>query len=175
MNIETIRLTKDNRFDFLNILEKELNEVFKEEIPENYGRKYPWSLISLIENNLIDSYQLIYVDKKFWGGSGGRIINWDNKKVYQAGCRGFAKTRSIQIGLGASSLMHVYNTTHQIERAKINRCSSVILSFNDHNKKLFEITYKYHLPKIFGKNTFIALPEKTMLNGVEQWILIMSL
>lgn len=175
MNIETIRLSDSNHFEFLNILEKELNEVFDKEILENYGRKYPWSLLSLIENNLVDSYQLIYVDKKFWGGSGGRIINWNNKKVYQAGFRGFAKTRLIQTGLGASSLMHEYNTKHQIERAIINKCSSVILSFNDHNKKLFEITYKYHLPKIFGKKAFVPLAEKTPFNGVEQWILMMSL
>lgn len=178
-NIRLLRLENSNKELFSNTLKEELFKIFNvsdiKDLPENYNNSTPWSLLKMIDENLLDSYQLIYIDNQFWVGSGGIVREFNNEKVYQAGFRAFSNTRSISTGIGSRSYSHEYNTKYQIERAKILGCSSVILSFNEHNKRLFEITDKFHLKKIFGKDIFTASQEPIIFNGVPQWLLTMSL
>jgi len=177
-DVRLLTLSKENKDSFLSILEKELCDTFEvdlEYLPENYGRKHDWSLINSILNDKLDSYQLIYVDDKIWAGSGGMIRDYHDCMIYQAGFRMFSKTRTVHTGLGSKSYIHQYNTKYQIERAKILGCSSVILSFNEYNKQLFDITTKYHLPKIFGKDAFTPTDEPVIFNGTKQWLLTMLL
>jgi len=89
--------------------------------------------------------------------------------------RGFSCAKSINKGLGVKTPTFEYCLGHQIERAKLNKCSSIVLSFNDYNKRLFEITKNYTLPKTFKPGLWIASDKPIMFNGVEQWMLTMNL
>jgi hypothetical protein len=176
--IDMLSLTEENKYFFLNQLKKELSSRFGtviEDLPELYGYEKPWSLLSLIESGSIDTYQLLYVNDKIWTGSGGMIRELNGEKVYQAGFRGFSCASNTNLGLGIKTFLHDNSTKFQIERAKMNGCKSVILSFNDYNEKLFKITQRYILPKSFPKDTFIPSTEPVMFNGVAQWLLIMKL
>ena len=170
LNLEKIDKTK-----FLSILKDEIELTFKGKVEENYTDKREWSLIPLIEKNKIDSYQLIYINDQFWSGSGGMIREWRDKKIYQAGFRGFSNMSSFKRGLGSQSYTHKYNTTYQVKRAKESGCDEIILSFNLHNEKLFRVTRDYHLPKVFGKDVWQDGIEPVEFNGVLQWLLMMSL
>ena len=150
-------------------------DKFGEDIPENYGTEHPWSLLSLIRDDAIDTYQLIYVNDKFWTATGGMIREFGGNKVYQAVFRGFSNAENRHKGLGVVSYTHLYSTKYQIERAKELGCHSVIISFNDYNYKLFDITQKYMLPKTLPEHKFIASDEPIMFNGVEQWLLTLRL
>ena len=176
-SIKLLNLENTNKDDFLSILTNELLAKFKctdiDDLPENYGYAKEWSLLSLIRDNKIDSYQLIFVNGNFWVGSGGMIRTYDDKKIYQSGFRAFSN--ATVNGLGSKSHSHEYNTKYQIERAKKAQCHEVILSFNLYNEKLFRITRDYHLPKIFDKNAWQASNEPNKFNGVSQWLLTMSL
>lgn len=177
-NIRLANLENFSKKEFLQLLEKELINCFNTAInnlPENYGLQKPWSLLNLIDSNLIDSYQLIYVNDRFWAGSGGIVRECLGESIYQGGFRGFATSKKISNGIGSYSLTHEYNTKQQIERAKYLNCTKFILSFNDHNEKLYKIHRDYHLPKIFGKNVFEDSIEQVKFNGVNQWLLTMSL
>jgi hypothetical protein len=177
--IKLLTLGDDNREFFYGVLKTELFNIFDvtsiEDLPENYGESEKWSLLNMITNDEIDSYQLIYVDGQFWSGSGGMIREVNNGRVYQGGCRAFSKTRSVNPGIGSKSYTHEYNTLYQLNRAKELQCDSFVLTFNIYNKKLFDITRKFHLAKVFGKDKFIASDDVVVFNGVEQWILAMLL
>ena len=173
--IEMITLTKENKSEFIDKLKRALYEKFGEVLPENYGTVHPWSLLSLIKDDVIDTYQLIYVNDKFWTATGGMIREFLGNKVYQAVFRGFSVADNRHKGLGVKSYTHMYNTAYQIERAKELNCHSVIISFNDYNYKLFELNQRYLLPRAFPNHTFIASTTPVMFNGVEQWLLTMKL
>jgi len=174
-NIHLLTLSKDNKNYFLDKLVPALHECFGDIIPENYSDIYDWSLLNLVKNEQIDTYQLLYLDDKIWTGTGGMIRELNNERVYQAAFRGFSCAKSINKGLGVKTPTFVYCLTHQIERAKLNKCSGIVLSFNDYNKRLFEITKNYTLPKTFKPGTWIASDKPIMFNGVEQWMLTMKL
>ena len=178
-NIRLLTLTDENRDLFVKTLEIELIKAFGvnsvADLPENYSDRERWSLIRMIREKRIDSYQLIYVNDQFWSGSGGLVRQFNGPLVYQGGFRAFADAKSINVGIGCKSYSHEYNTKFQIERAKELGCVSLVLSFNDSNKRLFEVTQRYHLKKVFGKNAFIATDTPVLFNGVEQWLLTMSL
>lgn len=178
MSIKLISTVETPIEFFMPIIEDELAKIFRCDInnlPENYGRKTNWSLLNLIELNQLDMYQLIYVDDKFWVGSGGIIRNFQDESIYQGGFRGFSSTRSASSGMGSYSYVHKFNTTQQIERAKYYGCKKFILSFNTHNERLYKITRDYHLPKVFGKNAFVDSHDQIEFNGVNQWLLTMYL
>jgi hypothetical protein len=168
-----LNLEKTSKTTFLSILKDELNLKFNNNIDDNYSDTKPWSLLNLIHDDKIDCYQLIYVNNIFWSGSGGMIRMYNDKQIYQAGLRAFSNAHVK--GLGIKSYSHEYSTKYQIERAKKAKCHEVVLSFNLHNERLFKITRDYHLPKIFGKEVWKAGNEPVIFNGVEQWLLTMSL
>lgn len=174
-NITLETLSLDNKKDFLINLKKALQECFGTEVPENYSNVYPWSLQSLIENDNIDTYQLLYMNGKFWTGTGGMVREFDGEKVYQAAFRGFSCAKLSNKGLGIKTPTFVYCLNHQIERAKINNCVSVVLSFNDYNKRLFEVTKNYTLPKTFAIGVWEASDKPVPFNGVDQWLLTMRI
>lgn len=169
-NINIVTLSEDNKSDFLVLLKTALESKF-ETIPENYGYEKPWSLMSLITSNEIDTYQLLYVNDKIWAGSGGIVRYLDDEKVYQAGFRGFSNTTKHHPGLRPKFYIHKYNTLIQIERAKLNGCSKVILSFNEHNYQLFKLTDSVILPQSGLKDLFKPSSTTVLLNGVPQWLL----
>jgi len=173
--VEMVTLTKENKSEFTIKLKLALIEKFGENIPENYSTLHPWSLLSLIRDEKIDTYQLLYVNDKFWTATGGMIREFEGNKVYQAVFRGFSNADNRHKGLGVKSYTHMYNTTYQIERAKNLNCDSVIISFNDYNYTLFVLNQRYLLPKAFPNHTFVASNEPVMFNGVEQWLLTMKL
>jgi hypothetical protein len=173
--VEMITLTKENKSEFVEKLKLALTEKFGNELPENYGTTHPWSLLNLINDDMLDTYQLLYVNDKFWTATGGIIREFEDNKVYQAVFRGFSYADHRHKGLGVKSYTHAYNTKFQIERAIELNCHSVIISFNDYNYKLFEVTQKYMLPKALPKHKFIASKQPVMFNGVEQWLLTMKL
>jgi glycerophosphoryl diester phosphodiesterase len=173
--VEMIVLTKENKSEFTTKLKLALIEKFGENVPENYSTLHPWSLLSLIRDETIDTYQLLYVNDKFWTATGGMIREFNGNKIYQAVFRGFSNADNRHKGLGIKSYTHMHNTRYQIQRAKDLNCDSVIISFNDYNYKLFEVTQKYMLPKALPEYKFIASERPVMLNGVEQWLLTLSL
>jgi len=168
-------LTDENKGEFTDKLKQALNLRFGNELPENYGYLYPWSLLSLIRDDAIDTYQLLYVNDKFWTGAGGIVREFNNEKVYQAGFRVFSYSDPRHKGLGVKPYNHKYCTTYQIERAKLNGCSKLILSFNDYNYQLFQVNIKYLLPKAFPDYKFVASSKPILFNGVEQWLLTLNL
>jgi len=168
-----LNLEKADNTIFLPILKEELNLKFNNNIDDNYSDTHPWSLLNLIQQDKIDCYQLIYVNNILWSGSGGIIRSYDDEKIYQAGFRAFSNASGP--GLGSKSYSHEFNTKYQIERAKKTGCCKVVLSFNLYNEKLFRVTRDYHLPKVFGKDVWLASNEPIIFNGVEQWLLTMSL
>ncbi len=170
-----ITLSKENKDKFVDMLKRALIDKFGEEIPENYNYTHPWSLLSLLRDDAIDTYQLLYVNEKFWTATGGIVREFNGNKVYQAVFRGFSDADNRHKGLGVKSYTHLHNTKYQIERAKELGCHSVIISFNDYNYKLFELTKKYMLPKALPEHTFTASSKPIMFNGVEQWLLTLEL
>jgi hypothetical protein len=177
-NLKIYRLGTDNRREFIQQLETELCFTFGvniKDLPENYGYKQTWSLLNMIIAGTIDSYQLIYVNDKFWSGSGGMLREFNLSRIYQAAFRAFANAKAINTGLGCKSYSHEFNTRYQIERAKLLNCDSVIISFNKDKERLFTATGRYHLSKVFGKDAFIPSEAPVRFNGVEQWLLTMSL
>jgi hypothetical protein len=168
-----LNLERVNKVRFLSILKDELKLKFNDQIDDNYSAVHPWSLLNLIQADKIDCYQLIYVNNILWSGSGGIIRTNGDKKIYQAGFRAFSN--AAVKGLGVKSYSHEYNTKYQVDRAKKENCNEVVLSFNLNNEKLFRITRDYHLPKVFGKDVWKANDAPIIFNGVEQWLLTMSL
>lgn len=171
--LDLIFLEKFDTNKFITILENNLKNHFGDFIHENYGRQHPWSLLNLIEKNQIDSYVLLYYCGEFWGGCGGIIRYFGTKKVYQTGFRTFTNTRNINDGLGSKSLLHEHIIKYHIIRAKKLDCTSIVLSFNTYNERLFKITRDYHLKKVFG--AWQSSPELVEFNGVQQWLLTMFL
>lgn len=165
--------------DSVSKLRTALTTVFDkplDQLPENYGHAVPWGLLRLLDEGMLDCYYLVYVDQEFWSGSGGIVRDYEGKKVYQAGFRAFSKTRGVSHGLGSNSYTHEYSTMRQIYRAKALGCHSVILSFNEHNRRLYDLTRRYHIPKVFGhEHKFTASSKLQLFNGVMQWLLVMYL
>jgi hypothetical protein len=174
-DIFLLTLSNDNKDHFLDELISALHECFGDDIPENYGDLHNWSLLNLIKNNKIDTYQLLYMNDKVWTGTGGMIREFNGERVYQAAFRGFSCANTSNKGLGVKTPTFVYCLNHQIQRATLNKCTSIVLSFNDYNKRLFEITKKYTLPKTFKPGIWQASDKPIMFNGVEQWLLTMKL
>ncbi len=170
-----ISLTPENKSEFTLKLRTALADKFGTDLPDNYGYEHPWSLLSMIRDNTIDSYQLLYVNGKFWTGTGGIVREFNGDKVYQAVFRGFSNANDRHKGLGIKSYTHMCNTKSQIERAKELNCNSVVISFNDYNYKLFKITHQYMLPKSLPEYKFIASATMVMFNEVEQWMLTLPL
>lgn len=177
--ITLINLENTDRQVFLETLKRELKSVLGDDLPENYGDKVDWGLIKLVEDNVIDSYQLIYVDDIFWGGSGGIIRHIDNQMIYQAGFRGFSNSntdmRLFKSHIGCKSYVHKYNTKYQLERARSLNCHKMLLSFNEYNSRLFRITRDYHLPKVFKDREFHVSEKMVDFNNVPQWLITFEL
>jgi hypothetical protein len=179
--IEIITLDYRNKQEYIKRLVEELCTRFNcpvEELPDNYGYKYEWSLLSLIKNELLDTYNILYYNNQFWSGSGGIIRIHNNKKYYQCLFRLFSNATNLNNGLGMSSHTFKYSLPLQVERAKILECDYAVITFNHkpgHYSKLKKIVRDYHLPKVFGKNAFVDNTFTEIFNGVEQWLLTMSL
>lgn len=177
--ITLINLENTDRQVFLETLKRELKSVLGEDLPENYGDKVDWGLIKLVEDNLIDSYQLIYVDDIFWAGSGGIIRYIDDQMIYQAGLRTFSNNNFDAVKLkphvGSKSYLHKYNTKYQLERARLLKCHRMVLSFNEYNTRLYKVIRDYHLPKVFKDECFKSSEEMINFNGVPQWLLTLEL
>ena len=173
--VNLVSLTDENRNTFIEDLSRHLSSYFSNNIPENYGFSKPWSLLSLIKDGLIDTYQLLYVDGEFWAGSGGIVRELNGRKVYQAAFRGFSNAGNRNPSLGQKFYLHKYNTVFQISRAKELGCKSVVLSFNEHNYRLFRITNDIILPKSGLDGLFVPTDQRIMFNGVPQWLLVMDI
>lgn len=171
--------------EFLFLLRIELYKKFNVDcdsnLPENYSDAKDWSLISMIKNSTLDTYQILYVNDKFWGSSGGIVRMHNGEKVYQAGFRTISQSHDITYqGLGTKPFMNAYCTRYQIERAKQLNCKKVILSFNSQNQKLFELVHKFHNTRSFMgvkelMKDFRASEKPVIFNGVPQWLLTMDL
>lgn len=183
--VELLTLSNDNKPAFLKSLREELYRKFgtdnDESLPENYANSKPWSLLSMIENNLLDTYQLVYVEKVFWGASGGIVRPTpEDIKIYQAGFRTFTHALPIYKGLGMKPYVTALCIRHQIERARELDCDKIVLSFNSQNRRLFELVSKYHHQRSFLgvaelMRDFVPRSEPMMFNGVLQWLLEMTL
>jgi hypothetical protein len=178
--ITLINLENTDRQVFLEILKRELKSVLGNDLPENYGNEVDWGLIKLLEDEKIDSYQLIYVNDIFWAASGGMIRYIDNQMIYQAGFRTFSNSNMDmrlfnKSHIGCKSYGHKINTKYQLERAKTLGCNKMIISFNEHNSRLFRITRDYHLPKAFKDRPFKSSEEMINFNGVPQWLITFEL
>lgn len=170
-----LTLTNENKGEFTDRLKLALYDRFDKDLHDNYGYTHSWSLLSLIRDNAIDTYQLLYVNDKFWTGAGGIVREFNGEKIYQAGFRVFSYASGRHKGLGVKPYNHIYNTAYQIERAKLNNCSKVILSFNDYNYQLFQINIKYLLPRAFPNYKFVPSAKPVLFNGIDQWLLTLDL
>lgn len=173
-NIKLVHYLDSDRETFIRIVESALRDVWGENLHENYSRDNHWGLLTLLDHGKLDSYTLLYVNDVLLGGSGGRIRNWQNNTVYQAGFRGFSRGL-LKNSLGATHYMYSHNLAYQISRAKENKCNSIVLSFNSYNERLYRVVKDYHLPKVYGKNAWKDYEKPLIFNGVEQWILQMFL
>lgn len=176
--IDMLSLTEENKYFFSEQLKNELCSRFGttvEELPELYGYAKPWSLLSVIESNSIDTYQLLYVNDKIWTGSGGIVQEFRGEKIYQSGYRAFSVQEHRHTGLGVNAYMHRYSSTYQIARAKILGCTSVIWSFDPHNYRLFQVNHKYLIPKAFPNLKFTVYEEPVEFNYVPQHLIILNL
>jgi hypothetical protein len=178
VNITILTLTPDNKSLFIDTLTAALTDKFGitvENLEDNYGYKYPWSLLSLIESNSIDTYQILYYNDLVWCASGGIIREHNNSRVYQIGFRGFSNHDSRHNGLGVKPLGTETLIKHQVERARLNNCDLAIMSFNEHNSKLFAVFKNYLMPRVFGKDSFVSSQTPVLFNGVPQWTLTLKL
>lgn len=184
--IEVITLESLNKTYFLKKLRYELYSKFEvqqdEDLPENFSNSKEWSLLKMIEEHFLDTYQLVYVNDKFWGSSGGIVRHLaNNQKVYQAGFRTLSRSHENGYrGLGTKPYISALCVKFQIERAKNLNCDKVILSFNEHNKRLFNLVSRYHHKRSFLgvdqlMKDFIPSSEPVLFNGVFQWLLEMNL
>ena len=173
-----LSLTGENKYFFVDKLKEELCSRFETtiaELPELYGYEKPWSLLSLVESNSIDTYQLLYVNNKIWTGSGGMIREFQGEKIYQSGFRAFSVQEHRHTGLGVNAYMHQHSSTYQISRAKMLGCTSVIWSFDPHNYRLFQVNYKYLIPKAFPNFKFMVHEELVEFNNSPQHLIILNL
>ena len=147
-NFKLIELSQESKTEFINTVEINLRIKFGTDIPENYTRETPWSLLSLLENDAIDSYCMLYLNDEFWSAGGGIVREFNGDRVYQAGFRGFSaqtiRSDWAERGTGTKSYTWQYIIHRQINRAIELKCDKVIISFNDYNVKLFKIS-KFHL------------------------------
>lgn len=176
--IDMLTLTAENKEWFLEQLTKELCDKFEttvNNLPELYGYTFTWSLLSLIQSDAIDTYQLLYINDKIWTGSGGMIREFNGDKVYQSALRAFSVQESRHTGLGVNAYMHQYSSTYQIERARMHGCTSVIWSFNDYNSRLFEVNRRYLIPKAFPNYKFTSTTEMVQFNNTPQYLIILNL
>jgi hypothetical protein len=183
--VELITLAVENKDFFLASLTRELLAKFEvnsvEELPENFSRSKPWSLLNLIDEEKLDIYQLVYINDIFWGSSGGIIRQTTTAEtIYQAGFRTFTKTHAVHKGFGTKPYISALCVRNQIERAKNLGCSRVILSFNESNKRLFDLVTSYHHKRTFLgvdeiMRDFVPSTEAVLFNGVYQWLLEMNL
>jgi len=177
--IDVLVLSAENKAEFTQKLTAGLTAYFDADVdnlPENYGYMHPWSLLSLLRDDKLDTYALVYVDGKIWGGSGGIVRHIDNKKIYQGGFRWFSNAEKIVKGLGCmKAYIHTHTMTEQFRRANEQGCKQYILSFNDYNQRLFEISRKYHLRKAFPDTVFVPSDGPVMFNGVLQQLLTVEL
>ena len=119
---------------------------------------------------------MVYVNGRTWGGSGGIIRYIDNKKIYHGGLRWFSNAKNVVKGLGCIKTHTLtYTMTNQLERAKEQNCDTYILSFNDYNKRFFDVGRKYLLKKAFPDIVFTPSNGMVMFNGVEQYLLTLDL
>lgn len=170
----------------MSLLRPELYDKFKvekdEDLPENYSNTKSWSLLKMIEEDVMDIYQLIYIDDKFWASCGGIIRHPPGgEKIYQGAFRAFSRSHdNIFKGFGTKPYIVGVCLPIQIERARRLGCEKFVLSFNVSNERLFKIVTKYFTKKTFlGVNEilkkFTATREPVIFNGVEQWLLEMNL
>ena len=177
-NVKIVTLDYTDTSIFLEKLKFELATKFHCEIsnlPDNYGYSKPWGLLSMIKSSAIDTYQLIYHHDNFWAATGGRIVSHNGEKIYQGSFRGFSSQSNRHVGLGVSSLVNLYNTKYQIERAKVHGCSKFIISFNEHNQRLFRVTHNILLPKSLPDFQFIASERMEIFNNTPQWLITLDL
>ena len=173
--IKIDRLSQCDRGEFVKKLEFILVDKFNcliEELPKNYGRSWYWGLLSLIENDVIDDYYLLYYNDKIWAASGGIIRNYKNELIYQAAFRGFSCASIQYRGIGMKSLLHKHVTSEQIIDAKKKQCDKVIISFNIHNSKLFHVTHKYIMPRALPGVAWTISDSPTIFNKVEQFLMV---
>jgi hypothetical protein len=171
-DVKIIELNQfNNREEFINIVENELINKFRctvDNLPENYGIQKNWSLLSLLKNNQIDCYSLIYVNGIFYGGSGGMIRP---NGIYQAGFRMFSQSKTALPNL-STQYYNTYNLKNQIERAKQNNCRLLVLSFNEHNERFFNFTKNKCIPAVFGDQyNFEFVNTPVIFNGVKQYLI----
>lgn len=170
--VKVLTLSKENKEYFTTELLAALHEKFGDEIPENYGYDKPWSLMSLIESDMIDTYRLVYVNDVIWSGSGGMIREFQGEKVYQAGFRTFSAVETKYHGLGAKTHTHDHSLKYQYDRAKLNNCTKFIFSYNDYNIRLFKVMARYTLPRAFGDKKIEVIDKLTEFNGTPQYLII---
>lgn len=163
---------------FIQKLEKELTYKFQstiQNLPINYGYNDKQGLLYYINNDLLDSYFILYVDNKFKSASGGIIRQYNNEKVYQGQWR-FFNTPDIYSGLCKHSYSIDILTNLQIKRARELFCSKFIISYNLHNKRLHDIHYKYQFAKTLNDDHgFFSSGIPQMFNNVPQYLLIKNL
>ena len=178
-SVNALTLSSENKIEFVDKLIQGLVEFFETDVdslPDNYGYKHPWSLLSLIKDDKLDTYTLVYVNDRVWGGSGGMVRYIDNKKIYQGGLRWFSNAKNHTKGLGfIRGYTLLYTMPQQFDRAKDLQCDEYILSFNEYNKKFFEVGHKYHLKKAFPNLVFTPSNGMVMFNGVMQYTLTLDL
>jgi len=169
-----LSLTKENKEEFTAKLKKALYDKFGEDLPDNYGYRYPWSLLSLVRDDILDTYQILYVNNTFWSATGGLVRDFNGDKIYHAGFRGFSHAEPRHKGLGVKVHSQRF-FSFQFDRAKKLNCQKVIISFNENNYKLFVVTQRYLLPRGFPNYDFIASSETVVFNGVKQWLITLNL
>lgn len=173
-NLFISTLSDLNKEVFLKDLENSLCDQFnisdKNDLPENYGFSKEWGLLNLIKSGKIDTYQLLYINKKAVSGAGGAVRLHQNQLIYQGLFRGFSLIITKNKALCSDSVTIKNMLPYQIERAKQNGCKKLIISYDKHNYRLFTV-HKYFLKKNMPNLIFTESKTPQLFNGVEQWLI----
>lgn len=173
--IEIKKFSESNSSEFINNLSEILAKKFNcevQDLPDNYNKKCQWGLLYLLENGSLDDYYLMFRQGRIWAGIGGIIRFYDNQKIYQAAFRGFSCASEQYKSLGMKTLVHKYITAEQIEIARKKSCDKVIMSFNEHNHRLFEITHRYIMPRACPEIKWEISEQPVIFNHVPQWLMM---
>lgn len=169
------KLSESNRNEFIALVEQSLTKLFncdKDQLPENYSQSWRWGLLNLLTTDIMSDYYLLLQNGQVWAGAGGIVRFFNEEKIYQAGFRGFSCAKFMHSGLGMKSLLHHWITREQISYARSLNCTALIISFNEHNRRLFEITHKYIMPRSLPEIKWEVAKNLTDFNRVPQWLMI---
>lgn len=161
---------------FLIDVEQGLTNKFKcikENLPDNYGYRKNWGLLSKLRDREFLSYSLLYVNGELWSGSGVAevCLPEEDRSVQQVGWRMFLNSKVQSLYVPPYTITEVL--LQQVRTAR-SLGSEVVMTFNTYNLHLFLVMKKRLASAKAGelRGKFVALPGTMKVNHVDQYVLM---